>query len=389
MDDPLDDRLIDDHSVGDDDDDDTSPLIESGLVCRGSSLYQLDTRLESLDYEIPQSIIRQTDQHRRTKKSPTRIELERWVCCFFIGLSVGITGILITVSIDILGTWKIKLLQHLFHGHNKNWAPEVTWISINFILVLFSSLLCVYLAPVAAGSGIPQIKCFLNGVKIPKVIRLRALFVKFVGIITAVVGGLAVGKEGPMVHCGAVLAGGLSQGQSISLKFTTRIFQEFRDDHEKRDFVAAGAAAGVSAAFGAPVGGVLFALEEAASFWNQALTWRIFFTSVISFITLDFGLSGKFLYFKSINSIFRSAFKGEPGNLTSPGLLNFGHFDDMQWFYYELPIFAFMGIIGGLLGAFFVVVNKNITMLRTKLRMSNIAKATEASLIGNSGDLCS
>ena len=107
MDDPLDDRLIDDHSV-ENDDDDTSPLIESGLVCRGSLLYQLDTRLESLDYEIPQSIIRQTDQHRRTKKSPTRIELERWVCCFLIGLSVGITGILITVSIDILGTWKIK-----------------------------------------------------------------------------------------------------------------------------------------------------------------------------------------------------------------------------------------------------------------------------------------
>lgn len=114
-----------------------------------------------------------------------------------------------------------------------------------------------------------------------------------------------------MVHSGAAVAAGLSQGKSTSLGFDFKILKQFRCDQEKRDFVTGGAAAGVAAAFGAPVGnlllfklfsihsfililnlgGVLFSLEEGSSFWNQNMTWRIFFCSMVSAFTLNVVLS--------------------------------------------------------------------------------------------------
>ena len=151
-----------------------------------------------------------------------RIEVERWFCCFLIGLFTGLTGIIITVAIEILAHFKRQLLNWLFNSesgqtHVHTAIPVITWTAMNFVLVFIAGLLCSYISPVAAGSGIPQIKCFLNGVKVPKVIRLKTYLVKTVGIVLAVVGGLACGKEGPMVHAGAVIAGGISQGSDIFL----------------------------------------------------------------------------------------------------------------------------------------------------------------------------
>lgn len=67
-------------------------------------------------------------------------------------------------------------------------------MALNAVPVLFGSIIVTYVEPIAAGSGIPQIKCYLNGVLIPRVVRIKTLFVKVIGVILSVVGGLAVGK---------------------------------------------------------------------------------------------------------------------------------------------------------------------------------------------------
>lgn len=82
----------------------------------------------------------------------------------------------------ILGEFKINLFSSLISNNN----------SLNHQVT--------YLEPIAGGSGIPLVKCYLNGIKIPKIVRLRTLVVKASGVILSVVGGLAGGKEGPMVN---------------------------------------------------------------------------------------------------------------------------------------------------------------------------------------------
>ena len=63
------------------------------------------------------------------------------------------------------------------------------------------AILCMFFfQPVAAGSGIPQIKCFLNGIKIPHVVRLKTLFCKVIGVIMSVAGGLTIGKVSKRCH---------------------------------------------------------------------------------------------------------------------------------------------------------------------------------------------
>ncbi|XP_069762779.1 H(+)/Cl(-) exchange transporter 7 [Narcine bancroftii] len=332
----------------------------------------LSLKYESLDYDNSENQLFMEEERRISKIGFHVLEIKRWIVCCLIGIFTGLIACFIDIVVEKLADIKYMQIKQNIDKSTENGGLSISlvlWASLNAGFVMIGSILVAFVEPAAAGSGIPQIKCYLNGVKVSHVVRLKTLVVKVLGVIFSVVGGLAVGKEGPMIHSGAVIAAGISQGRSSTLKKDFKIFEYFRRDTEKRDFVSAGAAAGVSAAFGAPVGGVLFSLEEGASFWNQMLTWRIFFASMISTFTLNFVLS---------------IYHGNPGDLSSPGLINFGQFQSeaVQYNWYEIPVFMCVGAIGGILGAVFNRLNYCLTMFRIRYIHRPCLQVIEAMLVG-------
>ncbi|XP_032315982.1 H(+)/Cl(-) exchange transporter 7 isoform X3 [Camelus ferus] len=304
----------------------------------------LSLKYESLDYDNSENQLFLEEERRINHTAFRTVEIKRWVICAMIGILTGLVACFIDIVVEKLAGLKYRVVKDNIDKFTEKGGLSFSlllWATLNSAFVLLGSVIVAF---------------------------IETLVIKVSGVILSVVGGLAVGKEGPMIHSGSVIAAGISQGRSTSLKRDFKIFEYFRRDTEKRDFVSAGAAAGVSAAFGAPVGGVLFSLEEGASFWNQFLTWRIFFASMISTFTLNFVLS---------------IYHGNVWDLSSPGLINFGRFDTETMVYtiHEIPIFIAMGVLGGVLGAVFNALNYWLTMFRIRYIHRPCLQVIEAMLV--------
>ena len=159
-----------------------------------------------------------------------------------VGLLVGIVISLFRFSLSQLDILRNFLIDPA------NGDSRLKWAGIG-LLALFAVLvsLFVYKEPYISGSGIPQVKGELMG-KI-KTNWLRVLLLKFFGGIMAISSGLALGREGPSIQLGAMVGKGFSR---LSGRLKT----------EEKLLISAGAGAGLAAAFGAPLAGLVFVLEE-------------------------------------------------------------------------------------------------------------------------------
>ncbi|KAJ7957680.1 Chloride channel-like family protein [Quillaja saponaria] len=218
--------------------------------------------IESLDYEIIENELFKQDWRSRGKVQIFQYIIMKWFLCFLIGLIVSVIGFCNNLAVENLAGMKFVITSNMMLQRRFGMAFLVFSASNLGLTFFASAMITAFIAPAAAGSGIPEVKAYLNGVDAPGIYTLQTLFVKIIGSISAVSSSLLVGKAGPMVHTGACVASLLDQGGSKRYGLTWKWLRFCRNDQDRRDLITCGSAAGIAAAFCSPVGGVLFALEE-------------------------------------------------------------------------------------------------------------------------------
>lgn len=222
-----------------------------------------------------------------------------------VGILTAAAAFVLSKSVGWLGALRIQLSQS---GN--------VWVLPLFGLIggVLCGIIVKYIAPEITGSGIPQVKGFLRGH--PVRMNLVSLLAKLAAGILSLGCGLPLGREGPTVQIGASLA-----GMFVSLlKSGERL---------KRHFIAAGAGAGLAAAFNAPLAGVIFVVEELVR-------------EVSSTFVITAGLA-----------CFAAATMSDLLGNHSLDLSSHTDFPTCVFHFADIPYLIILGIVCGALGSFF------------------------------------
>ncbi len=151
-----------------------------------------------------------------------------------------------------------------------NWLYTV--IGFGFLLV------CAFIVgtllkwnPMISGSGIPQLEGIMKGYFKNRKSWFHTIWSKFLGGTLGILSGLSLGREGPSIQLGAALGEGIAKKVGNSTM-------------EKKILMVSGASAGLSAAFNAPMAGVIFALEEIYKYFSPL----ILLSSLSAAVAADF-----------------------------------------------------------------------------------------------------
>ncbi|KAI9724046.1 MAG: hypothetical protein M1812_000764 [Candelaria pacifica] len=277
---------------------------------------------------------------------------QAWIVVSLIGAAIGLNAAFLNIVTEWLSDVKLGYCTTAFYLNENfccfgaengcdewhRWSPiwpvnYLLYILFSTIFALTSASLVKSFAPYAAGSGISEIKCIIAGFVMKGFLGSWTLLIKSIGLPLAIASGLSVGKEGPSVHY-AVCTGNV----------ISRFFDKYRRNAAKtREILSACAAAGVAVAFGSPIGGVLFSLEEMSSYFPLKTMWRSYFCALVATAVL------------AAMNPFRTG-----------QLVMFQVRYDRSWHFFEIIFFIIIGIFGGVYGAFVIKWNLRAQAFRKK-----------------------
>ncbi|KAK4202663.1 putative chloride channel protein [Triangularia verruculosa] len=203
-------------------------------------------------------------------------------------------------------------------------AEYAVYLVLAVTFALSASLLVKEYAVYAKHSGIPEIKTVLGGFIIKRFLGLWTLITKSLGLVLAVASGMWLGKEGPLVHVACCCA-------NLFIKLFPSINN---NEARKREVLSAAAASGISVAFGSPIGGVLFSLEQLSYYFPDKTMWQSFVCAMTAAMVLeayDPFRSGKLVMYQVTYS--------------------------SVWHSFELVPFVILGLLGGIYGGLFIKAN--------------------------------
>jgi CIC family chloride channel protein len=266
--------------------------------------------------EIRSPLTKILDSFRRFRR-PRLVLREDWLfllLAIIIGLFSGLAVVCFHVAIDWI---HLRLLGSSLAPK----FPRVVLIpAIGGVVV---ALLVIHLFPRVRGSGVNQTKAavYIYDGFIP----FSTVIGKFVSCALAIGSGLSLGPEDPSLQMGAGIASALGRRLRLS--------------REKVRLIApVGAAAGLAAAFNAPISSVLFVIEEVIGNWSAAVLGAIVLAAVSSVMVLRLFLGEQPL------------FRVPAYHLSHP---------------IELLAYALLGVVGGLCSLLFA---KLIAYLRPRLK---------------------
>lgn len=225
-----------------------------------------------------------------------------------IGLFSALAAVLLKQGIGWLGGWRVNTANLA--------GAKLVLPLVGLTLGTLAGVVIEILSPSAAGGGIPQVKAALA--RYPVVLGLRTALVKTVATIFIVGAGFTLGRRGPTVHIGAALGAQVSRWIPNS-------------PTNRRQMIAAGAAAGLAAGFNTPIAGVLFVVEELMrDISGLTLETAIAASFTGAVVSRILGSADLNVPIAVINSARRSSFSVQ-----------------------EIPFYLLLGILAGILGGIF------------------------------------